>query len=48
MACAFWAIVILIAGWMGSRLVYTAVVRLCGKTPRIDRTVALFLGNGAR
>ena len=42
------AIVILIGGWMGSRIVYTAVVQLCAKTPRIDRTVALFLGNGAR
>jgi small conductance mechanosensitive channel len=42
------AIVILIAGWMASRLVYGAVVRLCQKSPRIDRTVVLFLGNGAR
>jgi len=42
------AIVILLAGWMASRLVYSAVVRLCEKSPRIDRTVALFLGNGAR
>ena len=33
---------------MASRIVYTAVVRLCQKSPRIDRTVALFLGNGAR
>jgi small conductance mechanosensitive channel len=42
------AIIILTAGWMSSRVVYTAVVRLCEKSPRIDRTVALFLGNGAR
>ncbi len=42
------AIIILCAGWMASRLLYTAVVRLCQQTPRIDRTVALFLGNGAR
>lgn len=42
------AIIILCVGWMTSRLLYTAVVRLCQKTPRIDRTVALFLGNAAR
>ena len=42
------AIIILLAGWMASRIVYSAVVRLCQKSPRIDRTVALFLGNGAR
>ena len=42
------AIIILCVGWMASRLLYTAVVRLCEQTPRIDRTVALFLGNAAR
>src|SRR5688572_1290052 len=42
------AIIILLAGWMASRVVYGAVVRLCEKSPRLDRTVALFLGNGAR
>lgn len=42
------AIVILVAGWVASRLVYSAVVRLCERSPRIDRTVALFLGNAAR
>jgi len=42
------AIIILCIGWMTSRLLYNAVVRLCQRTPRIDRTVALFLGNGAR
>jgi small conductance mechanosensitive channel len=42
------AIVIFVIGWMASRIVYTAVVRLCQKSPRIDRTVALFLANGAR
>lgn len=42
------AIIILCVGWMISRLLYRAVVRLCQRTPRIDRTVALFLGNGAR
>jgi small conductance mechanosensitive channel len=42
------AIIILIAGWIASRIVYSAVVRLCHKAPRIDPTVALFLGNGAR
>ena len=42
------AIVILIAGWMASRILHTMVVRLCQKSPRIDRTVALFLSNGVR
>ncbi|MBI2740923.1 MAG: mechanosensitive ion channel [Rhodospirillales bacterium] len=42
------AIIILLIGWMASRIVYSAVVRLCEKSPRIDRTVVLFLGNGAR
>jgi small conductance mechanosensitive channel len=42
------AIIILVVGWMASRLLYTAVVRLCEKSPRIDRTVVLFLGNGVR
>src|SRR5882724_600425 len=42
------AIIILLIGWMASRLLYTAVVRLCEKSPRIDRTVVLFLGNGVR
>ena len=42
------AIIILLAGWMASRIVYSAVVRLCQKAPRIDRTVVLFLGDGAR
>jgi small conductance mechanosensitive channel len=42
------AIFVLVAGWIASRIAYSAVVRLCQKSPRIDRTVALFLGNGAR
>src|SRR5258708_8857021 len=42
------AIIILLIGWMASRLLYTAVMRLCEKSPRIDRTVTLFLGNGVR
>jgi small conductance mechanosensitive channel len=42
------AIIILLAGWMASRVVYGAVERLCETSPRLDRTVALFLGNGAR
>jgi len=42
------AIVILVVGWVASRILYTAVVRLCEKSPRIDRTVVLFLGNGVR
>jgi small conductance mechanosensitive channel len=42
------AIIILVVGWMASRILYTTVVRLCEKSPRIDRTVVLFLGNGVR
>lgn len=42
------AIIIFSVGWMTSRLLYTAVVRLCQKSPRIDRTVALFIGNAVR
>src|SRR5262245_15273385 len=42
------AIVILIVGWVASRLLYSAVLRLCERSPRVDRTVTLFLGNGVR
>ncbi len=42
------AIIILAVGWMVSRVAYRAVVKLCEQSSRIDRTVALFLGNGAR
>jgi small conductance mechanosensitive channel len=42
------AIVILVAGWMSAGFVYTAIVRLCEQTTRIDRTVTIFLANGAR
>jgi small conductance mechanosensitive channel len=42
------AIIILAAGWSLSRVVYAAIVRLCGRSPRIDKTVAIFLANGAR
>ena len=42
------AVIILCAGWMMSRMLYTAVVRLCRKSPRVDRTVALFIGNAVR
>ena len=42
------AIVILVAGWMAARFLYTVVVRLCGRSAHIDRTITLFLANGAR
>jgi len=42
------AIVILIGGWMVSRLLHAGIVRMCARSPRIDRTVGLFLANGAR
>jgi small conductance mechanosensitive channel len=42
------AILILISGWMVSRLLHAGIVRMCARSPRIDRTVGLFLANGAR
>src|SRR5471030_485793 len=42
------ATIILIAGWVISRLIYTAIEGICARSPRIDRTVGLFLANGAR
>src|SRR5579883_355242 len=42
------AIIILGAGWWGARLLYGAIVRLCMRTTRLDRTITLFLANGAR
>ena len=42
------AIAILIAGWIASRGLYNVVVRLCGRSQHIDRTVALFLANAAK
>src|SRR5215468_3109679 len=42
------AIVILVAGWLLAGLFYRAVVRICGRSAHIDRTVALFLANGAK
>jgi small conductance mechanosensitive channel len=42
------AFIILIAGWTVSRIIYTGIVRLCERSQRLDRTVALFLANGAR
>ena len=42
------AVIILIAGWMSARFVYAAIVRLCEQSSRIDRTVTIFLANGAR
>ncbi len=42
------AIVILAIGWMISRLIYNGIRRLCGRSTRLDRTVTLFLANGAR
>ncbi len=42
------AIAILIGGWIAARLIHSTIVRLCVRSPRIDRTVTLFLANGAR
>jgi small conductance mechanosensitive channel len=42
------AIVILVLGWLVSRLIYRGIRRLCERSQRLDRTVTLFLANGAR
>ena len=42
------AIVILLIGWMISRVLYNGIRRLCERSTRLDRTVTLFLANGAR
>src|SRR5688572_30752777 len=42
------AMIILGLGWMVSRLLYNAIRRMCARTRRLDRTVTLFLANGAR
>ncbi|HYX01121.1 MAG TPA: mechanosensitive ion channel domain-containing protein [Reyranella sp.] len=42
------AIVILVAGWMAARFLYSVVERLCQRSIHIDRTVGLFLANSAR
>jgi small conductance mechanosensitive channel len=42
------AVLILVLGWLASRVLYRTVVRLCEKSQRLDLTVALFLGNGVR
>jgi small conductance mechanosensitive channel len=42
------AAVILIVGWMGARLLYGGIVKLCERSSRIDQTVTRFLANGAR
>jgi small conductance mechanosensitive channel len=42
------AIIILALGWMLSRILYNAIRRLCERSQRLDRTITLFLANGAR
>jgi len=42
------AIIVLVAGWWSSSLLQTFVVRLCERSARVDRTITLFLANGAR
>jgi small conductance mechanosensitive channel len=42
------AIIILLVGWMVSRVVYNGMQRLLSRTERIDRTVTLFLANAVR
>jgi small conductance mechanosensitive channel len=42
------AIIILVLGWMLSRVLYNAIRKLCARSQRLDRTITLFLANGAR
>jgi small conductance mechanosensitive channel len=42
------AIIIFILGWWCSSLIHRFIVRLCLRSERIDRTITLFLANGAR
>jgi small conductance mechanosensitive channel len=42
------ATIILTIGWVISRVVYNAIRRVCERSTRLDRTVTLFLANGAR
>ena len=42
------AIIILAIGWMVSRMLYNGIRRLCERSTRLDRTITLFLANGAR
>src|SRR3954471_9472206 len=42
------AIIILVIGWILSRVLYNGIRRLCERSERLDRTITLFLANGAR
>jgi small conductance mechanosensitive channel len=42
------AIIILVLGWVLSRLVYNGIRRLCARSQHLDRTITLFLADGAR
>src|SRR3954470_8501662 len=42
------AITILVLGWILSRVLYNSIRRLCARSQRLDRTITLFLANGAR
>lgn len=42
------ALAILCIGWTAARLIHSGIVRLCERSSRIDRTITLFLANGAR
>ena len=42
------AIIILVIGWILSRLLYNGIRKLCARSQRLDQTITLFLANGAR
>lgn len=42
------AVVLLVGGWWTARFLYFAIVRLCERSARLDRTITYFLANAAR
>src|SRR3954470_3811066 len=42
------AITILVLGWILSRVLYNSIRRLCARSQHLDRTITLFLADGAR
>ena len=45
---AIGAVVVMIVGWLLSRMTYRLIRRLCNRTEQIDRTLVLFLADAAR
>jgi small conductance mechanosensitive channel len=45
---AMGAVVVMIVGWLLSRMAYRMIRRLCNRTTQIDKTLVLFLADAAR